>query len=424
MLDLTKLIDNKVDKDIILTPNKIAEEMVYKSILDDEITIDIKIIDPVCKSGVYLVYWKERLMSNQKFINNFPNKQDRENYILNNNIFGITLTDMTKLISVRNVNGVLGRYNNIITIDNYIDSVRNNTNKIILELKEKFNIMKFDVVIGNPPYNRGDIDFVHLAYQLSKKYVCMITPAKWQTAEAGQIISSENLNYGQFRELYTKHMKYICYYPCCKDLFNILQVDGITYYILDIHNTYEKCTVENKCKYIKEFNSISERSIINGETLFNIGAEIIEYLGDYTKFDFGYCIGKRFQVYTNSQVPGGGLSTVENTRKTQFVGVSEILDREIDRYTSSGTCSLSFESSSLDECKSFVSWINCKFTRFFVAIYISKLTGVICKHTFKFVPAPPSGKFDHIYTDKELYEAFNLPQKYIDIIESVIKERK
>ena len=43
---------------------------------------------------------------------------------------------------------------------------------------------------------------------------------------------------------------------------------------------------------------------------------------------------------------------------------------------------------------------------------------------FRFVPAPPSGKFDHIYTDEELYKAFNLPQKYIDIIEAVIKERK
>ena len=31
---------------------------------------------------------------------------------------------------------------------------------------------------------------------------------------------------------------------------------------------------------------------------------------------------------------------------------------------------------------------------------------------------------DSIYTDEELYKAFNLPQKYIDIIESVIKERK
>lgn len=43
---------------------------------------------------------------------------------------------------------------------------------------------------------------------------------------------------------------------------------------------------------------------------------------------------------------------------------------------------------------------------------------------FRFVPAPPSGKFDHIYTDEELYKAFNLPQKYIDVIEAVVKERK
>ena len=59
-----------------------------------------------------------------------------------------------------------------------------------------------------------------------------------------------------------------------------------------------------------------------------------------------------------------------------------------------------------------------------VGCNISKLTGILTNDYFRFVPAPPSGKFDHIYTDQELYEAFNLPQKYIDIIESVIKERK
>lgn len=57
--------------------------------------------------------------------------------------------------------------------------------------------MKFDVVIGNPPYNKGmDLDFVDLGYKLSKKNVCMITPAKWQTAEASQKVSSKNINYG------------------------------------------------------------------------------------------------------------------------------------------------------------------------------------------------------------------------------------
>ena len=42
--------------------------------------------------------------------------------------------------------------------------------------------MKFDVVIGNPPYNKGmDLDFVDLGYKISNKYTVMITPAKWQT---------------------------------------------------------------------------------------------------------------------------------------------------------------------------------------------------------------------------------------------------
>ena len=71
-----------------------------------------------------------------------------------------------------------------------------------------------------------------------------------------------------------------------------------------------------------------------------------------------------------------------------------------------------------------ISRFSKNFVRFFLAINISKLSNIICNNFFKFVPAPPSGKFDHIYTDQELYDAFNLPQKYRDVIEAVIKERK
>lgn len=73
---------------------------------------------------------------------------------------------------------------------------------------------------------------------------------------------------------------------------------------------------------------------------------------------------------------------------------------------------------------SFLSWLDSKFVRFMLAINISKLSNIMCNSFFRFVPAPPSGKFDHIYTDAELYKAFNLPQKYIDAIEAVVKERK
>lgn len=62
-------------------------------------------------------------------------------------------------------------------------------------------------------------------------------------------------------------------------------------------------------------------------------------------------------------------------------------------------------------------------TRFMVVI-TAKQTGILSNWGFHFVPAPPSGRFDHIYTAQELYQAFKLPQNYIDIIEAVIKERK
>ena len=42
--------------------------------------------------------------------------------------------------------------------------------------------------------------------------------------------------------------------------------------------------------------------------------------------------------------------------------------------------------------------------------------------TFRFVPDP--GDFDHIFTDAELYQKYGLTQNEINIIESVIKERK
>ena len=51
--------------------------------------------------------------------------------------------------------------------------------------------MKFDIVIGNPPYNHGiDMDFIAVGYRLSAVCCCMIAPAKWQTSDDRQSIAS------------------------------------------------------------------------------------------------------------------------------------------------------------------------------------------------------------------------------------------
>lgn len=70
----------------------------------------------------------------------------------------------------------------------------------------------------------------------------MITPAKWQTAEADQKIASK-MSYGQFRKKLVPHMREVVFYPDSFDLFRAAIADGVTYFILDVEKTFDVCTV-------------------------------------------------------------------------------------------------------------------------------------------------------------------------------------
>ena len=420
-----RMYTNRKTNTQMFTPPNIVDEML--DALPEEVwNSETTFLDICCKSGIFLYKIYERLMKSPMVIKDFPNFDDRRKNILDKQIMGISPDNMCRMLSTRLLYGYVEPKSKTICLDDYTCMMTNKDKRFLNDaLKKEFETMKFDVVIGNPPYNSGmDLDFVDLAYKLSANLVGMITPAKWQTAADDYSgCASKNISYKAFRETIVPHMKHVCYYPACKDVFDILQVDGITWYILDkqIHNT---CTVENKCKYTTEFNSITVRDIRNRQSLFNVGNEIIQYLGNYTIFRFPYQYKlKKYQVWTNTQIPGGGLSTQVARRKTQFVGESHIEEETGLNIQHSNASICSFSSDIREECEYFMSWLNCKFTRFFVAINPSKLTGTITDDCFRFVPAPPSGKFDHIYTDEELYKSFNLPQKYIDVIEAIIKER-
>lgn len=73
-----------------------------------------------------------------------------------------------------------------------------------------------------------------------------------------------------------------------------------------------------------------------------------------------------------------------------------------------------------EEAESFRSYCNTTLVRFLYYIGICGKT--ISEEFWRFVPKPD--KFDHIFTDKELYKKYNITPEEINIIESVIKERK
>ena len=411
-------------------------------------------LDIYCKSGVFLEILYRRLMG---VLANFPGYEDeqvRSSHVLNNQLFGLSpLDDGGLMLATRRVYGDIFHKNLIhYDIQNVMKDIssragknfelyeQNLVNTLKQETNKEFNKMNFNVVIGNPPYNRGgDIDFVNLGYEIQTDFVVMITPAKWQTAEADQKIASK-MSYGQFRKKLVPHMREVVFYPDCGEIFQIAQVDGISYYLLD-KDMHDKIAVKNINKTQKYYNGLEIRSIIHEETLINVGNEIVQYLDNYISYKIqSVNKNKRYQVWTNNQLTIGGQSGRQNyllstSGNHNAISLSRILDSRdpVSELLKTGASQCTFSSDSKEECEYFVSWLNTKFTRFFVAINISKLGQILTDHCFRFVPSPMvldeqgnrvQGKFDHIYTDEELYKTWNLPQKYIDVIEAVIKERK
>ena len=283
--------------------------------------------------------------------------------------------------------------------------------------------MNFDVVIGNPPYNNDlYLDFVTCGHQRANKYSLWITPAKWQ-AKGGD---KNEL----FRKNIEPHMKDIVYYPDCSDVFNIGEVPGISYFLLeDKYNSETK--VRNVCKLQAKYNDETLRSIKNRETLFNKGSILNEKLKNYAKFDLKKTPkGKRYQVWTNNKVAiGGGKSQgtliYSNEGTLQCLQISRLIDNSncLDTASIIADSQQTFSSDSKNECESFISWIYTKFVRYLLSINLAGLTGIANPNSdwWRFVPDP--GKFDHVFTDEELYNKYSLTQDEISLIESVIKER-
>ena len=80
-----------------------------------------------------------------------------------------------------------------------------------------------------------------------------------------------------------------------------------------------------------------------------------------------------------------------------------------------------FTTYSRDKAESFKSYMDTRLVR--LATYCGCIgSQAVSEEFWRFVPAPD--EFDHIFTDDELYKKYNLTTEEINIIESVIKERK
>lgn len=238
--------------------------------------------------------------------------------------------------------------------------------------------MKFDVVIGNPPYNNDIyLDFVTLGHILSAQYSCWVTPAKWQA-------KADKKN-DTFRKEIVPYIRKIVYYPDCIEVFGISDNSGIAYYLIGKDSCKVKC-IENRAYFQPLINSIENRELTPDSTLWNIGEKIVNKVKPYNKFSlntineedrkqYTICVGKQ---WCGSRVSSGAWDMKTSKIKEEYIGkggcifntsgnikvLGKVIGLNSNEHDTSGSSLYIFTSDSKDESCSFYSWITSKLVSF------------------------------------------------------------
>lgn len=218
-----------LSNDEVFTPPDLVNQML--DMLPQELfsNPDTTFLDPACKTGVFLREIAKRLIVGLE--PQFPDLQERLDHIFQNQLYGIAITELTSLLSRRGV--YCSKFpNSEFSVTKFATAEGNirfkriahrwQTGKCVFcgaaattynrgeELEthayelihtntpERIFNMKFDVIIGNPPYqmtfgieggnsaNAKSIYnlFIEQAIKLKPRYLCMITPSRWMTKTA------------------------------------------------------------------------------------------------------------------------------------------------------------------------------------------------------------------------------------------------
>lgn len=168
------------------------------------------------------------------------------------NIFVICKTPMAKAITRRTLLGYRKGKLNAHAFDDLIMQLKEKPDQFKEKVlrgsfwKKECNEMKFDAVVGNPPYQIMDGGhgsssqpiynvFVEMSQLLKPSYLSMIMPSRWMTGGKG-------LDAFRYKMINDKHLRVLHDYLSAQACFSSVQIEGgICYFLWDKNN-------EGKCK--------------------------------------------------------------------------------------------------------------------------------------------------------------------------------
>ncbi len=481
-----------LSNDEVFTPPELVNQMLDMLPSDLWGNQEAKFLDPVTKSGVFLREIAKRL--NKGLAGQIPDQQTRINHIFKYQLFGIAITELTSLLarrslycakvanSERSVCDVFDdeqgniRYqrikhtwqNNKCTycgasqeVYDREDALENHAYQFIHTDKPQKLFgknMKFDVIVGNPPYQLSDggaqasaspiyHKFIQQAKKLNPRYISMIVPARWYSGGKGL---------DEFREsmLSDERLSEIHDFPETTDCFAGLNIrGGVCYFLWDGQHTGD-------CKVISHRNGKTSAPVIrplleqNCDVFirYNEAISILRKVRTAGEAIFASIVSARKAFGLNTNVKGKTKPFADAVKLFQNGGIGYISRNEVERntqlidkykvlvpYSSPGddsyphlilskplisepnSCSTEtylvvgpFESR--QQCLNVSNYMRSKFLRFLVLLL--KPTQHVTQKTYGFVPMQD---FSETWTDKKLYQKYGITTEEQAFIDTLIR---